>query len=42
MTDEELARKRVQVIAAFRKKELRNIQPSVIDEEDDPYCSPRP
>ena len=42
MTDEELVRKRDQVIAAFRKKALRNIQPSVIDEEDDPYWSPRP
>ena len=42
MTDEELVRKRDQVIAAFRKKGLRNIQPSVIDEEDDPYWSPRP
>ena len=42
LTDEELVRKRDQVIAAFRKKELRNIQPSVIDEEDDPYWSPRP
>ena len=42
MTDEELARRRDQVLTAYRKKAWRNIQPSVIDEEDDPYWPPRP
>ena len=42
MTDEELARKRDQVLAAYRKKEGSKVQPSVIDEEDDPYWPPRP
>ena len=42
MTDKKLGRKHDQVIEAFRKKALRNIQPSVIDEEDYPYWSPRP
>jgi len=42
MTDEELARKRDQVLQAYRKNAWSKVKPSVIDEEDDPYWSPRP
>ena len=42
MTDEELARRRDQVLTAYRKNKSTKVQPSVIDEEDDPYWPPRP
>ena len=42
MTDEELARRRDQVLTAYRKNKSTKVKPSVIDEEDDPYWPPRP
>ena len=42
MTDEELARRRDQALTAYRKKAWNKVQPSVIDEEADPYWPPRP
>ena len=42
MTDEELARRRDQVLTAYRKNKSTKVQPSVIDEEDDPFWPPRP
>ena len=42
MTDEGLERRRDQVLTAYRKNKSTKVQPSVIDEEDDPYWPPRP